>query len=147
MADSGEQTSSVTGDPNPISADVLNAAMESLGLADLRFEAVGGKPVLRRAYDDMSLEKFIGLLLTGIGAVHLQRVEVAKRLAELEDQVVALKANEPDGVTRTAAAERIASLIAELRQTLTVPVLTQDRHQAVVPNLTIGPIEPDQDLD
>jgi hypothetical protein len=137
----------MTGDPNPISADVLNAAMEALGLADLRFEAVEGKPVLRRAYDDMSLEHFIGLLLTGIGAAHVQRVEVAKRLAELEDQVALLKANELDGVTRTAATRRIASLIAELRQTLTLPVPTQHRHQAVVPNLTIGPIEPAEDLD
>lgn len=115
--------------------------MKSIGLADVQFEAVGGKPVLRRAYDDMSLEHFIGLLLTGIGAAHLQRVEIAERLAELEDQAAALVADKPDGVTSTA--ERIVSSIAELRQTLTVPVLTQHRQQAVVPTLTIGPIEPD----
>ncbi len=115
--------------------------MKSIGLADVQFEAVGGKPVLRRAYDDMSLEHFIGLLLTGIGAAHLQRVEIAERLAELEHQAAALVADEPDGVTSTA--KRIVSSIAELRQTLTVPVLAQHRHQAVVPTLTIGPIEPD----
>jgi hypothetical protein len=121
--------------------------MESLGLADLQFEAVGGKPVLRRAFDDMSLEHFIGLLLTGIGAVHLQRVEVAQRLAELEDQVATINANEPDDASNTAAVERITLSLAELRRTLTLPVLTRRRHQVVEPRLTIESIKPDQDLD
>jgi hypothetical protein len=127
----------------PISADVLNAAMTSIGLADVQFESVGGKAVLRRAYDDMSLEHFIGLLLTGIGAVHLQRVEVAARLGELEHQAAALADEEPGGAASKAEAELVVSMIAELRKTITAPVLAQRRHQAVAPKLTIGPIEQD----
>ena len=136
----------MNGDPSPITADVLNAAMASLGLADLQFETVEGKPVLRRAYDDMSLEHFIGLLLTGIGAAHLQRVEAAELLGELEHQVAALKASDSDDAARSALDERIASLIADLRRAITEPALTRHGHQPVKPSLTIGPIEPDQDL-
>lgn len=131
---------------NPLSASALNAAMESLGLRDLQFEAVGDRPVLRRTYDEMSLEHFIGLLLTGVGAGHLQRVELGDRLAELEQQVRALGANDEDASARAAAAERIRSEIAELRRTLGIPLLTRYRGQVVVPNLKIGVLEPDEDL-
>lgn len=127
----------MTSEGGPISAEVLNAAMEWLGLADLQFEAVQGRPVLRRTSDEVTLEYFIGLLLTGIGAVYLQHVEVEKQVAELDDQLAALQPQQPE------VAERIASTIAKLRQILGERVLT--RHRAVQPKLTIGPLDADED--
>jgi hypothetical protein len=131
---------------NAISAEVLNAALESLGLTELKFEAIEGKPVLRKAHDELSLEKFIGLLLACIGSVHLQRVAAGERLAELEQQLHHLRNASSDPGAAERIYERIQALVEELRRSVTEPVIGSDDQRPLEPHLTIGQIQPEADL-
>lgn len=133
-------------DSNRISAEVLNSAIEALGLGDLRFESVEGKPVLRRAYDDISLEHFIGLVLTAVGAAHLQRLRAIDVLAEIEAHVARLGGEQTDAEGRETAISALVLLLADVREILTSPALDSDRTPTLEPRLTVGPIVPGDDL-
>jgi len=107
-----------------ISAALLNEAMASLGLADIRFDEVDGKPVLRRYCDELSLDRFIGLLLKTIAEVHRQRQAAVNHLTKLDQAIRA-----QDWGNGSAAA-------LELRRLLSEPVLRQ-ADEAPAARLTI----------
>ena len=120
-----------------LSADLLNDAIESLGIPGIRFDEVDGKPLLRRHYDEMSLDGFIGLLLKGIAEVHLRRMRDVRRLGEFDEALQRLSAQGFDGESGVALAAESASLVRDLRRSLTESVLTGSAEPPST-RLTIG---------
>jgi hypothetical protein len=120
-----------------LSAGLLNDAIESLGIPGIRFDEVDGRPLLRKSYDEMSLDGFIGLLLKGIAEIHLRRLRDARRLGEFDEALQRLSAQGFDGESGITLATESASLVRDLRRSLTESVLVGSTESPST-RLTIG---------
>lgn len=131
-----ETRETVGGDTGSISAALLNEAMASLGLAGIHFDDVNGKPLLRKHYDELTLERFIGLLLKGIAELHIRRSSDAVRLDQLDETLQRLGAHGLADKAALALADA-ASLVGDIRHSLTAPVFTAATELPAT-RLTIG---------